>query len=87
LKHQLPSDNFDSFVLIDDNKSYLRSAASLQVLSKLPWYWKWTQILWIVPPFLRDAVYNIIARNRYKWFGKKEACVIPKPDVRSKFLE
>ena len=86
-KHNLPRTDFDSFVLIDDNKPYLRSSASLQVFKKLPWYWKWTQIFWIVPPFLRDAVYNVIARNRYKWFGKKESCMIPTPEIKMRFLD
>lgn len=86
-KYQLPRNSFDSFVFIVDNAVYLRSAASLQVLKKLPWYWKWTQILWIVPAFLRDAVYNLIARNRYKWFGKKESCMIPTPETKMRFLE
>ena len=84
--HNLPSAGFDSFVLIDNNKAHLRSSASLYVLKKLPWYWKWTQIFWIVPAFLRDAVYNIIARNRYRWFGRKESCMIPAPEVKARFL-
>jgi predicted DCC family thiol-disulfide oxidoreductase YuxK len=54
--------------------------------NKLPWYWKWTQAFWIVPKFIRDAVYNIIAKNRYKWFGKKETCMIPSPQVKERFL-
>jgi predicted DCC family thiol-disulfide oxidoreductase YuxK len=86
-KHKLPRSDFDSFVLIDHNKPYLRSTASLHVFKKLPWYWKWTQVFWIVPRFLRDAVYNIIARNRYKWFGKKESCMIPTLEIKMRFLE
>lgn len=85
-RSHLPAKDFDSFVLIDNKKTYLRSTASLQVLKKLPWYWKWTQLFWIVPVFLRDAVYNFIAKNRYKWFGKKDSCMIPTPDMRSRFL-
>jgi len=85
--HHLPFNDFDSFVLIDHGKAYMRSSASLNVFKKLPWYWKWTQFFWIVPPFLRDAVYNVIARNRYKWFGKKEACMIPGPELKARFLD
>jgi predicted DCC family thiol-disulfide oxidoreductase YuxK len=85
-QYDLPSSDFDSFVLVDRKKASLRSAAALLVLSKLPWYWKWTQLFWIVPPFLRNAVYNIIARNRYKWFGKKDSCMIPTAEVKAKFL-
>jgi predicted DCC family thiol-disulfide oxidoreductase YuxK len=86
-QHGLPSNDFDSFVLIDNKKVYQRSGASLYVLNKLSWYWKWTQIFWIIPPLLRDALYNLVARNRYKWFGKKDSCMIPTPEVRGRFLD
>jgi predicted DCC family thiol-disulfide oxidoreductase YuxK len=85
-EYNLSTKEFDSFVLIDDGKVYKKSAASLRVMNKLPWYWKEAQILRIVPTGLRDAIYDFIARNRYKWFGKKEQCMIPTPEMRSKFL-
>ena len=78
--------NIDSFVFIIHNQVYLRSSAALKVLEHLPWYWRWTNIFWIIPEFLRDKVYDFIAKNRYKWFGKKESCMIPGPEVRSRFL-
>jgi predicted DCC family thiol-disulfide oxidoreductase YuxK len=56
-------------------------------MSKLPWYWKELQIFWIIPAFIRNAVYDFIAHNRYKWFGKKEVCMIPTPEMRSRFLD
>ena len=86
-KYQLPKENFNSFILIDKDKAYNRSTAGFKVYGKLPWYWKWTQIFWIVPRFITDAVYDLIARNRYKWFGKKEECMIPTPEIRSRFLD
>src|SRR4030095_3155492 len=76
----------DSFVVIAQNKAYLKSDAALKLYNRLPWYWKWTQMFWIVPKFIRDWVYNVIAKNRYKWFGKQEVCMIPTPEVRQKFL-
>lgn len=85
-KYGLPSSNFDSFILIENNKVYKRSTAGLRLYNKLPWYWKWTQVFWAVPSFLRDAVYDLIARNRYKWFGKKESCMMPTPEIRNRFL-
>jgi predicted DCC family thiol-disulfide oxidoreductase YuxK len=84
--YNLPTNNFDSFILIDNGKVYQSSTAGLKLYNKLPWYWKWTQAFWIVPKFIRDAVYNIIAKNRYKWFGKKETCMIPSPQVKERFL-
>ncbi len=83
----LPTTDPDSFILIDKGKAYQRSTAGLRVGNKLPWYWKWSQVFWVIPKFLRDAVYNFIARNRYKWFGRKEQCMIPTADVRERFLE
>jgi len=85
-QYRLPQEDFDSFILIANGKVYKRSTAGLMVYSKLPLRWKWTQLFWIVPPFIRDGVYNLIARNRYRWFGRKEACMIPTPDVKSRFL-
>jgi len=85
-QNNLPTEEFGSFVLVDNGDVFLKSTAALKVYNKLPWYWKWTQIGWIAPKFLRDAVYNLIAKNRYKWFGKKDSCMIPTPEVRSRFL-
>jgi predicted DCC family thiol-disulfide oxidoreductase YuxK len=84
-EYGLPAEGFESFILID-KKVYQKSAAGLNVYGKLPWYWKWTQLAWIAPGFMRDAVYNWVARNRYKWFGKRDTCMIPTPETRSRFL-
>lgn len=86
-KYDLPKENFDSFVLIDEGKIYTQSTAGLRAYGKLPSIWKWTQIFWIVPKFFRNAVYDFVAKNRYKWFGKKDECMIPTPEVRSRFLD
>ena len=85
-EYSLATKDFDSFVLIDSGKVYKKSAASLRVMNKLPWYWKEAQILRIIPTALRDAIYDFIAKNRYKWFGKKEACMVPTLEIRSRFL-
>jgi len=85
-EHNLSTKEFDSFVLIDNGKVYKKSAASLRVMNRLPWYWKEAQILRIIPTVFRDAIYDFIASNRYKWFGKKDQCMIPTREMRSKFL-
>lgn len=85
-QYDLPVQDFDSFVLIDNGKVYKKSSASLKVMSRLPWYWKPSQVLWIFPAFIRNAVYDLVARNRYKWFGKKEQCMVPTPELRNRFL-
>ena len=86
-QYHLPSEEFDSFVLIDNGKVYKKSAAALRVMNKLPWYWKEAQILRIIPTPFRDAIYDFLARNRYKWFGKKDHCMVPTAEMRSRFLD
>lgn len=85
-KYHLPQSNFNSFVLIQDDKAYTRSTAALKVAAKLSGIVKLLYGFIIVPAFIRDAVYNFIARNRYKWFGKKDTCMIPTPALKSRFL-
>ncbi len=85
-KYNISSTSLNSFVLIDRGKVYKSSTAGLRLYNKLPWYWKWTQIFWIVPKFIRDGVYNVIANNRYKWFGKRESCMIPNESIKNQFI-
>ena len=83
----LPGDSFESFLILDNGKLYSKSTAALRLYNQLPWYWKWTQLFWIFPKFIRDAVYNIIAKNRYKWFGRKEECMVPTSELKERFLD
>jgi predicted DCC family thiol-disulfide oxidoreductase YuxK len=85
-QYNLSTENFESFILIDEGIVYKKSSASLRVMNKLPWYWKEVQLLKIVPSIFRDAIYDFIAKNRYKWFGKKDQCMVPSPELRSRFL-
>lgn len=77
----------DSFVLIENNKAYTRSTAALRVAKHLNKLYPILYTFIIIPPFLRDSIYDYIARNRYKWFGKKEQCLIPTDELKSKFLK
>jgi predicted DCC family thiol-disulfide oxidoreductase YuxK len=65
---------------------YSRSTAALRVCKYLKGLWPLCYAFIIVPPFIRNAIYNFIGKNRYKWFGQKEECMIPTPDVRARFL-
>jgi predicted DCC family thiol-disulfide oxidoreductase YuxK len=76
----------DSLILHDGENWYVRSSAALYVCKILGGPWKLLFAAIIVPRFLRDAIYDVIARNRYRWFGKKDACMIPTPDVKDRFL-
>jgi predicted DCC family thiol-disulfide oxidoreductase YuxK len=76
----------DSFIFIKDGKIYARSDAALNLAGILPWYWQWLQLFRILPKPLRDLLYKAIAKRRYNWFGKKSACMVPTPELRSRFL-
>ena len=82
----LPTNTFNSFILYQDGKVLTRSTAALEMFQQLKG-WKWVKIFRIVPKFIRDAVYNLIAKNRYKWFGQKNECWLPTPDLKGRFLD
>jgi predicted DCC family thiol-disulfide oxidoreductase YuxK len=85
-KFDLSTDDFDSFVLIEGHKFFLRSTAVLRLCKKLNGLWPLLYLLIIIPTPIRDFIYNIVAQNRYRWFGKKEECFIPAADIRNRFL-
>jgi len=76
-----------SIMVIDDGVLYQRSDAALRIARYLSGLWPVLAIFRILPRPFRDAVYNYIATHRYKWFGKREACMIPTPDMKTRFLE
>lgn len=77
----------DSILLYQNGKLTDKSSAALKIAPNLGGLWWMTGVFWIVPKFIRDGVYNWIAKNRYKWFGKKESCMFPTEDIKSRFLE
>lgn len=79
--------SFDSVVLWENGELYTKSTAALRIGRQLGVLWSLLYVFIIIPRFIRDAVYDLIARNRYKWFGKKDQCMIPSPEVRDKFIE
>jgi predicted DCC family thiol-disulfide oxidoreductase YuxK len=76
----------DSIVLVDEGRVFTRSTAALRVARGLRFPWPLAYGLIAVPRPLRDWVYDIVARNRYVWFGKRDACMVPTPDLRARFL-
>ena len=82
----ISTSELSSVIIIDNGKAYTQSSAALRISLYLDGGWKLLYGLMIFPKFLRDLVYNIIARNRYRWFGKKEACMVPTAEVRGRFL-
>ncbi len=86
-KFNLPTDNFDSFVLVEGDQYYTKSTAALKVFSRFGGLWNLLKILLWIPAFLRNPFYSIVAKNRYKWFGKQESCWLPTPELQSRFLK
>jgi predicted DCC family thiol-disulfide oxidoreductase YuxK len=79
--------DLNSFILIEDEKIYIKSSAALRVCMNLNGLWKYLSIFRIIPPSIRDYIYEIIAKNRYIWFGKQETCMIPTSEMKQRFLE
>ncbi len=86
-QYNLSTTDLDSFVLVYNGKTYKKTSAALHVAQILGGVWKLTGIFRILPSAVRDVAYNLIAKNRYRWFGKKESCMIPTPEIRSLFLQ
>lgn len=75
----------DTFILLESGKVYEQSTAALRIARKLSGLWPLCYVFIIVPSFIRNWVYKFIARNRYKWFGKRESCWVPTPELKSRF--
>lgn len=84
--HHLSPDSIDTIVLVEKGNAFVRSAAALRIAQHLDGAWRWLSIFRVLPLPLRDALYNFVARNRYRWFGKEESCWLPTPDLRERFL-
>lgn len=77
----------DSIILIKEGNIFVKSDAALGIARHLSGIWPVLYGLRIFPRYLRNVVYDLVANNRYKWFGKKDACMIPTPEIRSRFIE
>jgi predicted DCC family thiol-disulfide oxidoreductase YuxK len=82
----IDADDPDTNAVIHGGVAYFKSDAALTVLSLLPG-WSWVRVLFAVPRPLRDAVYNIVAKNRYRIFGKYDVCIVPDAELRARVLE
>ncbi|CAN5533718.1 thiol-disulfide oxidoreductase DCC family protein [soil metagenome] len=80
--HDVP----DSIIVLEKGQLLTESQAVLTLLPYLTFPWPLLRVAWVIPRFVRDPVYRLIARNRYRWFGKKASCRIPTPEERSRFL-
>ena len=85
--HGLDSDDPSSLLLIDESGAHTDTDAIIRVVCRFGGVWKLISIMRIVPPDLRDLAYRWVAKNRYHWFGKRETCMVPTPDIAERFIQ
>ena len=85
-KFNIDTSKVDSIILIDGEKHYEKSSAALRIAKELSGAHPLLFGFMVLPKFIRDSVYDYIAKNRYKWFGKKESCMVPTAELKGKFL-
>jgi predicted DCC family thiol-disulfide oxidoreductase YuxK len=78
--------HIDSLILLENEHYYVKSTAALRICKRLKGVWKIGGFFLLIPTPIRDLVYDFIAKNRYKWFGKKDACEIPSSEIKKRFL-
>lgn len=86
-KHKIDIHQGESIILIKKGKSFTKSAAALWIASELKFPTNLLSGLILFPPFFRDFIYDYIAKNRYKWFGKSETCLLPDPSQKHRFID
>jgi predicted DCC family thiol-disulfide oxidoreductase YuxK len=87
MQHGLPTSDFKSFVWIENGTAYTKSTGALKYLKQLKKPWRFLYVLIAIPRPIRDFFYDIVARNRYRWFGKSDQCLVPSPELKSRFLD
>jgi len=80
-------DDLEAMVLVQDGEIYRKSTAALRIARRLDGPWPALAVLLVIPRFLRDAVYDWIGRRRYRMFGKRDACWVPRPELAERFLD
>jgi predicted DCC family thiol-disulfide oxidoreductase YuxK len=85
-KYAIPQHYMESIILLENDKIYYKSTAALRLFKQLDGLWKLSYVFIIVPKFIRNVVYDFIARNRIKWFGKAETCWVMTADLKNRFL-
>ena len=85
-KHDLHPGSLDTLILIEGRKAYSRSTAALRITRQLKGLWPALYVLILVPRAARDWIYKVLARNRYKLFGKRETCMVPPSELRDRFM-
>ena len=84
--HGFDPNNASTFIFISEGALYTKSAAAIRIASHFKGVWKLARLLRLIPRPLRDWGYDMVARSRYQWFGKSDSCMVPTPDLESRFL-
>jgi predicted DCC family thiol-disulfide oxidoreductase YuxK len=85
-RYGIDPERLDTFVLVENGRAYPKSGGALRVARRLGLPYALAFGFIVVPPFIRNFFYDWFARHRYRWFGKKDACIVPAPEVRERFL-
>lgn len=83
----LPIEGLETLLLVDGKRSWQHTAAIMRVLHTLGWPWRLAWVAWLMPAPLRDTLYRWVARNRYRWFGRTDVCLMPPADQAHRFLD
>lgn len=86
-KYNVPQDQLDTVILIENDQVYSHSDVAVRVVTYLSGFWPIFRIFRFIPRFFRDPIYNWIAANRYRWFGKQDQCLMPQPEWKDRFLD
>ena len=86
-RHGLAADSLESIVVLEGGRARRQSDAVLLLARRLPWPWPLLAVFAVCPRPLRDALYSFVARHRYRWFGRRESCMLPTPETADRFLD
>ncbi len=86
-QYKIDPNKIDSIILIQEGQAYIKASAALRIAKNLRPPVSWLFCFKVLPLWLTNGVYDFIARNRYRWFGKRDSCMIPTKDLKSKFLD
>ena len=82
----MPTGELDSIIFYDGKKYHTHDMAVLHIVPYLPWQYQFLRLGWVLPRFIRKALYNLVARNRYRMFGRKDECMLPRPEWKALFI-
>jgi predicted DCC family thiol-disulfide oxidoreductase YuxK len=85
-KFHLSENVLSTFILVDNTNYWIKSSAALKVITHLKGFWSLMKIFYIVPPLIRNAIYDYISKNRYIWFGRNNQCWVQTPELSHRFL-